>query len=48
MKILAANRLRDGEAVWFSTALGWVKRIDEAEIASDKAAEERLAAAGFS
>ena len=46
MKILAANRLRDGEAVWFSTALGWVKRIDEAETASDKAAEERLAAAG--
>jgi hypothetical protein len=46
MKILAANRLRDGEAVWFSTERGWVRRIAEAEIALDKEAEERLAAAG--
>jgi hypothetical protein len=46
MKILAANRLLDGEAVWFSTERGWVKRIAEAEIASDKEAEERLAVAG--
>jgi hypothetical protein len=46
MKILAANRLFDGEAVWFSTEQGWVKRIAEAEIALDKEAEERLASAG--
>jgi hypothetical protein len=42
MKILAANRLRDGEAVWFSLAEGWVRSIGAADIAHDKAAEERL------
>lgn len=45
MKILAANRLRDGEAVWFSLAEGWGRSIGAADIAHDKAAEERLALA---
>ena len=46
MKVLTANRLTDGEAVWFSAGRRWVETIGEAEVASDKAAEERLEAAG--
>ena len=46
MKVLTANRLTDGEAVWFSADGRWVETIDEAEVASDKSAEERLQAAG--
>lgn len=46
MKILAANRLLDGEAVWFSTELGWVGTMAEAEIATDKVMDERFVAAG--
>jgi hypothetical protein len=46
MKILAANRLLDGEAVWFSAELGWARNIAQADIASDKDAVERLDAAG--
>ena len=46
MKVLTANRLTDGEAVWFSAGSRWVEAIGEAEIASDTAAEERLEAAG--
>ncbi len=45
MKILTANRLTDGEAVWYSAAQTWVEMIDDAEIASDKAGEARLEAA---
>ncbi|MBA3449282.1 MAG: DUF2849 domain-containing protein [Pseudaminobacter sp.] len=46
MKILTANRLTDGEAVWFSTGYDWAETIDSSEIASDKAGEEKLEAIG--
>ena len=46
MKILTANRLTDGEAVWFSTGQVWAETIDNAELAHDKADEERLEAIG--
>jgi hypothetical protein len=46
MKVLTANRLRDGEAVWFATDAGWAETIDGAEVARDTAAEERLAEIG--
>ena len=39
MKVLTANRLTDGEAVWYSREQGWVETIDAAEVARDKAAE---------
>lgn len=45
MKILTANRLIDGEAVWYAGG-AWAETIDKAEVASDKAAEERLEAIG--
>ena len=45
MKILTANRLIDGEAVWYANGV-WNETIDGAETASDKAAEERLEAIG--
>ncbi len=46
MKILTANRLIDGEAVWYSAERGWIERIDGAEVASDAFAEERLRGVG--
>lgn len=46
MKILTANRLTDGEAVWFSRDNRWIETIGGSEIAADKAAEERLEAIG--
>ncbi|MET0598241.1 MAG: DUF2849 domain-containing protein [Mesorhizobium sp.] len=46
MKVLTANRLSDGEAVWFSTDRTWAETISSAELAQDKEAEERLAAIG--
>ena len=45
MKILTANRLIDGEAVWYADG-GWAETIVGAEIAADKTAEERLEAIG--
>lgn len=45
MKILTANRLTDGEAVWYAGG-GWAETIDSSEIAADKVAEERLEAIG--
>lgn len=42
MKVLTANRLTDGEAVWFSHGRGWAETIDVAELAADKAAEAAL------
>ena len=45
MKILTANRLTDGEAVWYS-GQGWSKTIVGAEIARDKDDEARLEAIG--
>lgn len=46
MKILTANRLTDGEAVWFSTGHNWAETIDHSEVAHDKAGEEKLDAIG--
>ncbi len=46
MKVLTANRLTDGEAVWFSTDQRWSETIVGAEIASGQAAEDRLEAIG--
>lgn len=42
MKVLTANRLTDGEAVWFGSDQLWHETIDYAEVARDKPAEERL------
>jgi len=46
MKILTANRLADGEAVWFSSSRRWIGTIDGADIARDRQEEARLAAIG--
>ena len=46
MKILTANRLADGEAVWFSKEQGWSETIAGSELAADAAAEARLEAIG--
>ena len=45
MKVLTANRLIDGEAVWYA-ANGWSETIVGAELATDKAAEAKLEAIG--
>jgi Protein of unknown function (DUF2849) len=45
MKILTANRLTDGEAVWYAGG-AWAETIDKSEVAGDKTAEERLEAIG--
>lgn len=45
MKVLTANRLTDGEAVWFSDG-GWVESIGPADTVGDKDGEARLEAAG--
>ena len=45
MKSLTANRLSDGIAVWYANG-GWAETIDNADIAHDKAAEDRLEAIG--
>lgn len=46
MKLLTANRLSDGEAVWWSDDLGWISRIDGATPAEGKDDEARLEAVG--
>lgn len=46
MKVLTANRLTDGEAVWYARGRGWVDTIDGAEIARDAASEAALEAIG--
>jgi hypothetical protein len=46
MKILTANRLTDGEAVWFARDGSWAERIEPAEIVGDKDGEARLEAIG--
>lgn len=46
MKVLTANRLIDGEAVWYAPDHRWIETIDGAEIARDKAHEEKLEAIG--
>jgi hypothetical protein len=46
MKVLTANRLIDGEVVWYGTDEAWIELIDGARIARDKAGEEMLQAIG--
>jgi hypothetical protein len=46
MKVLTGNRLIDGEAVWYSQDGRWIETLAGAEVAQDKAAEERLEAIG--
>jgi hypothetical protein len=46
MKVLTANRLTDGEAVWFSGDQRWSETIADAEAVYDAAGEARLEAAG--
>ena len=46
MKILTANRLTDGEAVWYGADGTWSETIEGAEIVRDKAGEARLEAIG--
>ncbi|MBN9218203.1 MAG: DUF2849 domain-containing protein [Mesorhizobium sp.] len=45
MKILTANRLSDGIAVWYADG-GWAETVGQADLAHDKAAEDRLEAIG--
>jgi hypothetical protein len=48
MKVAAANRLTDGEAVWLSRNGVWTDTLQAAEVANDKQAEaevERIAKA---
>ena len=45
MKVLTANRLSDGIAVWYANG-GWAETVGHADIAYDKAAEDRLEAIG--
>ena len=45
MKILTANRLTDGITVWYADG-GWAETVDHADLAHDKAAEDRLEAIG--
>ncbi|MBY8917239.1 DUF2849 domain-containing protein [Nitratireductor sp. L1-7-SE] len=46
MKIVAANRLTDGETVWLGAGDRWVDTIDAAHVARDPEDEARIAAAG--
>jgi hypothetical protein len=46
MKILTANRLSDGLAVWLARDHSWAECIADAEIAAEKAVAERLEMAG--
>jgi hypothetical protein len=45
MKVLTANRLTDGIAVWYAAG-AWAERIDHADVATDKDGEVRLEAIG--
>lgn len=46
MKLLAAHRLTDGEAVWLAANGQWVDDIGQAEIVRDPEGAERLQQAG--
>ena len=37
MKVLTANRLTDGEAVWYAPSHRWSETLAGAEVARDKA-----------
>ena len=46
MKVLTANRLIDGIAVWYAPDRRWSETLSGAEVARDKAHEEKLDAIG--
>lgn len=46
MKLLAANRLSDGIAVWLGPDGTWVEAIDDADIVHDATGEEQLSTVG--
>ena len=46
MKVLTANRLIDGEVVWYGDGEAWIELIDGARVVRDKASEEALQAIG--
>jgi hypothetical protein len=46
MKVLTANRLSDGEAVWYSSGDGWIETLEGADVAEDKLAESLLEGIG--
>lgn len=46
MKILTANRLKDGVSVWLASDHSWVTTIEAAEVAEDAIQEEKLERAG--
>lgn len=46
MKVLTANRLTDGEAVWFAKDGSWAEEIGRSEVVGDKQDEARLEAIG--
>lgn len=46
MKVLTANRLTDGEAVWYAPTHTWSETLAGAEVARDKEHEEKLEAIG--
>jgi len=46
MKVLTANRLSDGEAVWFTADRRWAETVQDAEVADDPSTEAYLDQAG--
>jgi len=46
MKMLTANRLIDGEAVWLASDHSWAETIEAGEIGRDETTVERLERAG--
>lgn len=46
MKILTANRLVDGEAVWLAADHSWAETIAHADVAANPDAEARMEAIG--
>ena len=46
MKMLTANRLANGQAVWLAADHSWAASIEDAEICRDAATEEKLERAG--
>jgi Protein of unknown function (DUF2849) len=46
VKVLTANRLTDGEAVWFARDNRWSESMADSELATDADAEARLEAIG--
>lgn len=46
LHVLTANRLADGEAVWWSAETGWSETLQGAEVARDAHAAARLEAIG--